>query len=218
MNYQGKELPVTIVYKNNKHTYFRMNHLGLQVHAAKGIPKHIIEAHIQTQFNMFYEKYAKYINANQTFTLWGQNVEISFKTGQPNYKQFNNNIVIQHTTYEKGILYVLQEEMKRYLKNNEDDIQKHLKHFHVNPRSYHLKYYKSKFGAYHKVHDKIYLNIYLATQNPAYIWYVMMHEYAHTKHFHHQKSFYDFLEQLHPNYKVIEKSLKSLVIPSHFHV
>jgi predicted metal-dependent hydrolase len=218
MTIDNKELPVHITYKQNKHTYFRVNHKGLEVYASKGIPKHIIEAHIKNQFHIFYDKYEKYLKANQSFSLWGNPLNVIFNVGKPSYNLQSTSIVIQHQTLEKGIKYVLKEEMKAYLTTHELKINAHLKAHDIKPRKYRLKYYKSKFGAYHKIHDVIYLNIYLATQKHKHVWYVLMHEYAHTKHFHHQKSFYDFLQQLHPDYRVIEKALKSLVIPTYFNV
>lgn len=214
----GQELPVTITYKNNKHTYFKIQLDGLHVHASHGMPKHLIDTHIKNNFHNFYEKYQVLVKQSYTFSLWGKPYHIRFVKGYPSYKIIEGDIDISHHNIDLGIKYVLRQELIDYILSIKKHIETHLKAFSIKPRDYVYKYYKSKFGAYHKIHDKVYLNTFLATQKKAYVWYVLMHEYAHTVHFHHQKTFHTLLEQLHPNYKVIEKSLKSLVIPGVFHV
>lgn len=214
----GKEMPIHVRYKNNKHTYFRIQEDGLHIHTSHGMPEDLIKNHIIQKFDMFYERYIQFNRLGKRFTLWGEPLHVHFKLGKPSYIIHEQTIDVEHYTYDEGIKYVLKTEMENYINSIHKDISKHLKKFHITQLNYIFKYYKSKFGAYHKVYDNIYLNTFLATQDKALTWYVLMHEYAHTKHFHHQKSFYELLELLHPNYKGIEKSLKSLVIPSDFHV
>ena len=215
---QGKELPVFIKYKNNKHTYFKIQHDGLHIHASHGMPEHLINAHVKSNFELFYNKYLQFRQQEKEFTLWGIPYEIHFEKGNSQYVISDHTIHVTHENLRDGILFLLKEEMSKYLKSIEQDVIMNLKSFNIKTRTYVLKYYKSKFGAYHKLQDTIYLNTFLATLDVKFLHYVLMHEYAHTIHFHHQKSFYELLEQLHPNYRDIEKSLKSLVIPSDFHV
>ena len=42
--------------------------------------------------------------------------------------------------------------------------------------------------------------------------YVVVHELAHIKHHNHQKEFYDFIEEILPDYKERNKLLKQIVI------
>lgn len=44
------------------------------------------------------------------------------------------------------------------------------------------------------------------------IKYVIIHEACHLKHKHHQKSFRDLVENLCPNYKLLRKELKNIII------
>ena len=214
----GKEMPIHVRYKNNKHTYFRIQEDGLHIHTSQGMPEDLINNHIIQNFDMFYERYIHFKQLGRRFTLWGKSLNVHYEMGEPSYVIHEQTIDIYHHTYDEGIKYVLKNELEKHINSIHKDISKHLEVFDISPLKYEFKYYKSKFGAYHKVHDKIYLNTFLATLDKAYTWYVIMHEYAHTKHFHHQKSFYNLLQSLHPDYKYIEKSLKSLVIPSVFHV
>ena len=56
------------------------------------------------------------------------------------------------------------------------------------------------------------VNIVLAKAEINYLYYVIMHEYAHTKVFNHSKDFYNLLEKLMPNYKYYDKNIKKLSI------
>lgn len=203
MEKNGKHLPIFIRYKNNKHTYFRLHADGLHVHASKRMSQAFIHTHIHNNFEIFYEKYLKY-KKNEHITLWGEK---------------RINYILGRSSEEDTIaLNVLKDALNEKLQVWSEKITQHLKQFQITPRPYALKYYKSKFGSYHRNREYISLNIFLATQNEQYLWYVLMHEYAHTIHFHHQPSFYELLEQLHPNYKIIEKQLKLLLIPDLFKV
>jgi len=71
-----------------------------------------------------------------------------------------------------------------------------------------VKKMKSRWGSCDN-RNNIILNIYLVQLPWDLIDYVMLHELSHTRHPHHQKAFWDFLEQLLPDYKTKRKLLKS---------
>ena len=77
---------------------------------------------------------------------------------------------------------------------------------------YQYKYLKSKYGSYHKRHLEITLNTFLATIDPLYLEYVIYHEYAHHKVFNHSKAFYDVLDEMMINHRLIQKRLKKMEI------
>lgn len=70
-----------------------------------------------------------------------------------------------------------------------------------------VKKLKSRWGSCDN-HKNIILNIYLMQLDWALIDYVILHELSHTHHPHHQKSFWDFMESLLPDYKSKRKLLK----------
>ncbi|MDH5737364.1 MAG: M48 family metallopeptidase [Gammaproteobacteria bacterium] len=51
------------------------------------------------------------------------------------------------------------------------------------------------------------LNSLLVKQAPDIIRYVIMHELCHLKHFHHQKAFYQLMDELMPQWRIFEKRL-----------
>jgi predicted metal-dependent hydrolase len=208
--------PVKILYKNIKHTYFKMREDGLSIHTSKKTPFHLIETYVlehQRRFEETYEKYQK-----KEFILWGQKVDVKLYEGPFSYEIKGHVIHMydQSNDISQSFLKVLSQESKLYLESIKDSLELKLQTFQIKPRPYQLKWYTSKFGSYHRNKDYISLNIYLATCEPSLFLYVLYHEYTHTIHFHHQNSFYVLLEKLCPNHKTYEKKLKSLVISKHY--
>lgn len=208
--------PVKTVYKNIKHTYFKMREDGLTIHTSKKTPFHLVETYVLEHLTRFEQTYAKY--QQKAFILWGKTYEVHVHEGPFSYSIVGEKITIYDTKKDvtSSWLKVLTEESKRYVLNMKDTLESRLHTFNIKPRPYQYKWYKSKFGSYHRNLDLISLNIYLATLDQSLFLYVLYHEYAHTIHFHHQKSFYELLEKLLPNHKIYEKKLKSLVISKHY--
>ena len=74
-------------------------------------------------------------------------------------------------------------------------------------RSCTIKKLKSRWGACDSFKN-ISLNSYLVQLDWELIDYVIYHELAHTVHAHHQKSFWDLVNEICPDYKRLRKSLK----------
>ncbi len=71
-----------------------------------------------------------------------------------------------------------------------------------------VKKLKSRWGACDN-RNNLSFNTYLIQLDWALIDYVICHELAHTIHHHHQKSFWELVEQLYPTYKEARKLLKT---------
>jgi predicted metal-dependent hydrolase len=74
-----------------------------------------------------------------------------------------------------------------------------------------IKKMKSKWGSCSSV-QVIVLNQDLVHLPNKFIRYVIIHEACHLKHKHHQKSFRDLVENLCPNYKLLRRELKNIVV------
>lgn len=74
-----------------------------------------------------------------------------------------------------------------------------------------IKKLKSKWGSCSS-DQIIVLNQDLVHLPNKLIKYVVIHEVCHLKHKHHQKSFRDLVENLCPNYKLLRKELKNIII------
>ncbi len=73
-----------------------------------------------------------------------------------------------------------------------------------------FKRVKGYYGECFPKKKKIILSTRLAKYELKYILSVIYHECAHFKYPHHQKEYYEYLEQRYPNYKRIQKELRKI--------
>jgi predicted metal-dependent hydrolase len=81
-----------------------------------------------------------------------------------------------------------------------------------------VKKLKSRWGSCDS-YQNIVLNMYLIQLDWKLIDYVIYHELAHVKYKHHQKDFWNYMEQLLPDYKMLRKEIKlnaTDIIPTSF--
>lgn len=74
-----------------------------------------------------------------------------------------------------------------------------------------IKKIRSRWGSC-SAKKNLNFSLYLALLEPKYIDYVILHELCHTIHMHHQKSFWDLVEQVCPGAKKIDRELKKFQI------
>ena len=72
-----------------------------------------------------------------------------------------------------------------------------------------VKSVKSKLGHYHLAKHQIMINLSMVYNNSDLIDYVIVHELAHIQEFNHQPKFYSLIANILPNYKQLEKLLKT---------
>lgn len=214
----GKELLYIVKIKDNKHTYFRVKDNYLEISKSKHLSNKQVLILIEQRFNYFYNKIAKnklellplnqiilennlytisiYINKSKSYIINNNTISVNYPT--------NNLLEIKYWLYE----YYLKDMIKRI----ENDVVNTLQINNIKIRNLRFKYFKSKFGSYHRKKDEVSLNIILAKYDITYLYYVLMHEYAHTIVFNHSKDFYQLLQKLMPNYKQYDKRLKAMAI------
>lgn len=207
-------IPYKIVYKPIKHVYIKVTQNGLIISAPKQATTLWIERLIQKHESKYLTRYE--MLRQQSITLWGKSIVIEFFEGKFRYELHHDKLKLYGDNFHEAYIEMLKQEMKQFLVTHQSTIKSHLSQFDIEERPYVIKYYKSKYGSYYKHLNYISLNAFLATKDPSMLYYVLWHEYAHTKHFHHQKPFYDFLKLLCPNHRIYEKQLKSITIMTHF--
>lgn len=210
----GRVIAYEVTYKNNKNTYYRVKPGYVAVTANKRYPKVMIANFLMTHFDKFYHILNQQpIDKTNEITLWGKSYQLVLTEGNFKY-EMNEDIVIVHSRQDiittKKRIY--QQELIKQVHVISEVIQPVLANQKISIVPLKYKYLKSKFGSYHRRHDEITLNTFLATLDPIFLTYVLYHEYAHTKVFDHSKRFYQLLDQLMPGHKTIQKRLKSVVI------
>lgn len=104
----------------------------------------------------------------------------------------------------KAITEAFRIEAKDYLPNRVEFLAQK---FGLKYKDLSIKNMTSRWGSC-SGHNNINLNLHLVRLPEELIDYVILHELAHTKEKNHGKKFWDFLEQLHPNSKELNKKLR----------
>lgn len=216
----NKTLKYKIINKNNKHTYFRYKDDYLEISKSKNVSNDLVVNFLNENFNKFHNKYIDHLNSipnNYEVILEEKSYILNIKTSKTFKYQINNetNQIDVYSNF-KNIddikLKIYHTHLVYMINKIEKDIKIVLKKNRIKPLPIKISYYKSKFGSYHKKKKEITLNLILAKANIKYLYYVIMHEYAHTKEFNHSKNFYKVLKKLMPDYEYYDKSLKDLSI------
>lgn len=214
----GKYLSYIIKTKNNKHTYFRIKDGYLEVSKSKYLSNSEIIKLIDNRFDDFYNRIKeleeKIIPENKII-LENVNYDLELKIGSKKSYQINDLIITvtyPKEDYLKAKQWIYLEHLKVMLNRIHNKVKETLENNNIKVRKLKFGYYKSKFGSYHRMKDEITLNIILAKLDINFLYYVLMHEYAHTKVFNHSKDFYTLLQKLMSNYKHYDKKLKEIAI------
>ena len=173
---------------------------------------------MKNNFDKFYQKYLKVVRDIPKDT----EIILEEKTYHLNInksKEFKYQIVgniIEVRTDKTNILDIKKQiylaHVNKMVERIINDVNFVLSENEITPLPFKFKYYKTRFGSYHKINNEISLNIVLAKANIKDLYYVIMHEYAHTKEFNHSKRFYNVVKTLMPDYKKYDKRLKNLSI------
>lgn len=215
MMYTHKDMPVFIYRKTNKHMYVRMRNTGCHISVPKQLSYQLIQQYVTENEQRLLLIYQKLHDIQ--YTLLGRAIKIKYKKSEFHYETNDDILTIAHPiSFDDGFKIFLKLEFQKYLELIQPEIHEHIIKHGLKPVKIELKYLQSKYGSYHRLKNKMTLNSFLYMLDPQLIHYVIMHEYAHTKEFHHQKSFYDLQHQLCANDKELSKRLKTLTIPTHF--
>lgn len=213
-----QEIKYVIINKNNKNTYFRFKDNYLEISKAKYVTQTYILNYLYDNFDAFYLKYLKHLESipnHNEIILEEKSYQLNIIENNKFSYLINGNKINVYSKYkdlEKIKKLIYKDHLKKMIDNINEDVKLVLKTNKIKERPIKLKYYKSKFGSYNRKKDEITLNIILAKANINYLYYVIMHEYAHTKEFNHSKSYYKVLKELMPNYIKYDKTIKKLSI------
>lgn len=215
---EEKILPYVIINKKNKNTYIRFNSDYIEISKSKHLTNAQVIKLIEKNFDTYYNKYLILKNGTpdeDEIILEEQKLKLIInKNTKFSYEIINDSLIVNSN--KKNILDIKKQIYQRHLESMIERIKPAysdvLTQHDINERLIKFGLFKTKFGSYHRISDEIKLNIVLAKANINYLYYVIMHEYAHTKVFNHSSNFYSLLEKLMPNYKYYDKRLKKLSI------
>ena len=149
----------------------------------------------------------------------GKEYNLTLKTGNFNAVSLKNNIRPNKIilTVNENIFENIDEKKKImekwYFENAKklflQFMEKWLEILDENVEKVAIKPMKTRWGSCNYVKRYINLNTELIKRTPFEIEYVILHELTHLKYPNHGRSFYNYIEQYMPNYKVAEKMLNA---------
>lgn len=216
ITHDDRVLIYQIVRKPIKNTYIRLTYERVVVHAAPRLPEKVIRAHLDARFDRIYADWKQITPPlkDNEISLWGVNYQLVVKQGR--FKVTSDGRLLTVSSLKTDIRAIKKQIWGHAIKNQlsliRDQIKETIAIVGIRERPYRIKYLKSKFGSYHRRNDEITINSFLARLDPKYLFYVLMHEYAHVIVFNHSKDFYHVLDQLLPAHKDVQKQLKRCAI------
>jgi|GEM_PF-1954019 len=211
------KLPVDVKRKRGlKHWH----HSFIDDHLELRIPYRTTKTNFLKIFDDYFDFYFKEYNNYQKIKINDDEIIINAKKYKLNiirnskYKRFKyvvekNTIIAYSENFEvqKIKIKIYHDFLEEMLEEINHDVSKILKNNRIKKRKIKLGYFKTKYGSYHKNLDLIKLNVVLSKMEIKYLYYVLIHEYAHTKIFNHSKEFYLLVEKMMPDYKIYDKGL-----------
>lgn len=211
----GLSIPYQVTYKHIKYTYFRIKDDYVSITTSPLTSMKQIHHILETRFEKFHHILTHIAQElKYEIRLWGHTYPIRIEHGRFRYVMEQDQYVIYSMTDDLHAIKkkVYLNELKTRLDQVLPKIHNVIDQDGLNPLPFRLKYLKSKYGSYHRKHQEITLNTYLATLDPIYLEYVIYHEYAHAVIFNHSKAFYNVLNRWMPNHKLFQKDLKKIAI------
>lgn len=206
----GKNYPVTIVYKNNKNMYLRIkDDLSITVTAPRLMTKNriikFINENIDYVTRVITEKQAVKDRKEGKFEFLGKLYDICYinkrKVEFGNTKVFIGKNVNIDNWYKKTALEVFSKVYDFCYSNFETRKKKPMLK---------IRRMKSKWGVCNVTENIITLNLELIKLNPKCLEYVIYHELSHLHYPDHSKKFWSEVEKYVPDYKRIKKTMKSV--------
>ncbi len=208
MKYQinGKEYPVEVIRKNNKHTYIRMKDEKIEVSTnyfvtkkqILDILKHNEDAIIKmiTKCQYKQQKQEKFIYLGESYDI------IIIPTDH--IEMIHDHI---YTSSREQLQKWYQKQMKQIFLERYyicyQKFEEKIPYYRMRIRSM-----KTRWGVCNRKSRTITLNAELLHYPLETIDYVIIHELSHLIHFNHSKQFWNLVMKYCPNYKEIKKQLK----------
>lgn len=212
-----------VFYKNIKHMYLRVKADDmLQITCKRSTSEKTIitfvkqhETKILKHAETLRQKIPLYEETE--LQLWGSKMQIQYQTAcNKNMFQIEGNIIqidFRNDYFDTKYLEIVYAKLllQKTLLILEEIRQMLAPHFSIDDVTYKTQLMKSRFGSCIPNKRIIKLNTILARFPEVYLKTILIHELIHLKVAHHQKDFYQYMNQFVPNYKQRRKELSKLM-------
>lgn len=174
--------------------------------------KEIKKANIQKEFKNNFEKKnkIKYILGNEykQKVIKSCKEEVIFENDFIYIKIKNEEKIKDNEYIEKVYLKWENELIKNIFTKVYEKYNKEILKYNIGNPILKIRKMKSRWGSCIASKNQITLSTNLIMSDLKCIEYVMLHEMAHLKHQNHSKEFYNFIENIMPEYKIYQNLLK----------
>lgn len=200
-----------IIKKSNRKIYLRIRDGVIKITTPMKLSKGFIEEIILKNFSYIKEYMNNNKNIEDELHYLGKKYSLIINSSLDNtINVLENDIII--STSNDNISKLVQTLYINTLKNIvEKYLNEILLRFNLDfIPTIEYKNVKGYYGVCHPHKKRIILSTRLAKYDLKYILSVIYHECAHFKYPNHQEEFYLYLEQIYPNYRIVQKELRKI--------
>lgn len=195
---------VIIKRKNNKNTYIRVDeNKNIVVTTNYFVTNNKIKQILDNNINFLKKNLSK--EKKDGFYLMGKKYDIIVDEKIKDVEILDdvikvNNLKKLNSWYKMKILSIFKDHLDFYYNKFDENIPYPILK---------IRSMKTRWGVCNRKVNSVTLNLNLVKYDSSCLDYVIIHELSHFVHFNHSKSFWSTVSKYCPNYKEIEKKLKS---------
>ncbi len=208
-----KNIPVELIYKrSNRRIYLRVKAGVVYITTPVKLSLSKIEELIAKNFNFIMKHMKESEKIDNQIHFLGKLYALTFLYDKSNMIEVKDTEIVLTIKSLLDAEKLIQELYKRALIKVVEEYAEEIISLFEMPKDieFIFKRVKGYYGECFPKKKKIILSTRLAKYELKYILSVIYHECAHFKYPHHQKEYYEYLEQRYPNYKRIQKELRKI--------
>lgn len=208
-----KDIPVELIYKrSNRRIYLRVKAGVVYITTPVKLSLSKVEELIAKNFNFIMKHMKETEKIDNQINFLGKLYALTFLYDKSNMIEVKDTEIVLTIKSLLDAEKLIQELYKRALIKVVEEYAEEIISLFEMPKDieFIFKRVKGYYGECFPKKKKIILSTRLAKYELKYILSVIYHECAHFKYPHHQKEYYEYLEQRYPNYKRIQKELRKI--------
>lgn len=203
-----------IIKRSNRHIYLRVRENMLWITSPASLSDEFIKDMILKNYDMIVKALCIPPSESGRLHFFGKDYPLEIIGSAFNLVEPLQDKIIIHTKkkenshIQKLVSLFYAKELSKFVEKNLPPIKSA---FHLNEEiTFAYKNVKTYFGECFPKRRHIILATKLAKYEPGYILSVIYHEMAHFYYQNHSMQFYSLLEQVYPNYRQVQKSLRKI--------
>lgn len=202
------QMVLSVFYKPVKNINLRVTSAGLSVSAPPDLPPEFLCQAIKKRLDWAIKSHQKLQSqpAPKDFlTLWGQRLDIDdWLSNQSSIPKKSSRKFAELSVGDR-LKFIYKTELEQVLPKLQQKWQPVVGHYATSLKTRHMI---SRWGSCRVNHAKITLSTRLSAYPLPCSEYVLVHELCHLRYAHHQKTFWDFVKKVMPDYQIWHDMLR----------